>query len=134
MLIQRGTREDAIHSLMNIWLKMPDRWCLNCNQPFDEVSRRFGCCDQPYMTTNALVFKHFLADMAQTRELQKNDFASTGDTNTKMRHLLRFPPTLLQFLDAAMMRLYEERLFTKEYDQIWFAKKFGKYFCVANKI
>jgi hypothetical protein len=86
------------------------------------------------MTTNALVFKRFQEDMAQTREMQKNDFASTGDSNTKMRHLLRFPPTLLEFLEMSMQRLYKEKLFTKEYDQVWFARKFGKYFCVANKI
>lgn len=134
MLIQKGTREDAIHTLLNVWLKMPNRWCLNCHAEFDPVTTRFGCCDSPYMTTNAIVFKRFVKEMQGIREEQKDDYASTGNPNTKMRYLLRFPPTLFEFLDAAMQRLYQEKLFTKEYDQHWFAKKFGKHFCVAKVI
>lgn len=133
-IIAQGSREDAIEALMNVWLKMPQRWCLNCEMEFDPIVTRFGCCDAPYMTTNALVFQHFKNEMQMIREEQKNDYASTGDKNTNMRYLLRFPPGLVQFLEVTMQRLYKEKLFTKEHDQIWFAKKFGKHFCVAKII
>lgn len=134
MLISHGSREDAIHALLNTWLKMPQRWCLNCETEFDPVVVRFSCCEDPYMTTNAIVFKRHVREMEEIRDAQKNKFASTGDSNTNMRQLLHFPPGLVQFLEVAMKRLYDEKLFTKEYDQRWFARKFGKYFCVAQEI
>lgn len=133
MLVQHGNREDAIHALMNLWLRDDRRWCLTCNAFFDPVLTQFGCCDQPFYTTNALVFKHFQREMQEIRETQKNDYASTGN-DTGMRYLLRFPPGLLEFLEMSMKKLYGEKLFTAEYDQQWFARKFGKHFCVANKI
>lgn len=64
--------------------------------------------------------------------MQDNEFASTR--NKTLRQVLQFPPTLCEFLDMSMRRLYNERLFNEEYNQIWFAKKFGKYFCVPKKI
>ncbi len=105
MLIEHGCREDAIHALLNMWLKDNRRWCLNCMSDFDPIITRFGCCDNPYMTTNAIVFKRFNKEMDYIREEQKNKFASTG-TDTGMRYLLRFPPGLLQFLELSMKRLY----------------------------
>lgn len=133
MLVQRGNREDAIHALMNLWLKDDRRWCLNCNTFFDPVGVRFGCCDQPFMTTNALVFQHFKREMQEIRDSQKNEFAST-ESDTGMRYLLRFPPGMLEFLEMSMKKLYDEKLFTEGHDQQWFARKFGKHFCVAQKI
>lgn len=130
----QGTREDAIEAIINVWLKHPTRWCLNCEQDFDPIIVRFGCCDKPYYTTNGLIFKKFIKEMEEIRDSQKDKFASTGDSNTRMRYLLRFPPGLLQFLEISMKRLYEEKLFTKEYNQQWFAKKFNKHFCVAQEI
>lgn|SRR3990167_6941007 len=133
MLIQKGNREDAIHALMNTWLKLPQRWCLNCEREFDPVDTKFSCCENPYYTTNSIVFKRHMKEMDGIRETRKDKFASTG-SDTGMRYLLRFPPGLLQYLEMSMKKLYHEKLFTKEYDQKWFAKKFGKYFCIAEEI
>lgn len=130
--IKAGHREDAIHALMNLWLKQPHRWCLNCEKVFDEISPVWPCCEKPYLTTNQLVFKRFIEHVKTERELAGNAYKSTP--NKDMRHLLTFPPGLLQFLDSAMKRLYNEKLFTKEYDQRWFAKKFGKYFLASQEI
>ena len=133
MLLQRGSREDAIHALINTWLKDGTRWCLNCETAFDPVVTRFNCCDKPYFTTNQLVFKRHVEEMKEIRDAQKNKFGSTGN-DTGMRYLLRFPPGLLQFLENSMRQLYKEKLFNEEYDQKWFARKFYKYFCVAKEI
>lgn len=130
MLVSHGSREDAIHALMNMWLKQPQRWCVGCNAEFNPLT--WPCCDDPYLTTNQLVFKRFVEDMKRTREEQANKFGSTQDKS--MRYLLRFPPGLCEFLEMSMQRMYNEKLFTPENDQIWFAKKFGKYFCVAEVV
>lgn len=133
-IIVKGNREDAIHALINTWLKDTQRWCLNCNKNFDETGWVVDgpCCDKAFLTTNAHVMKHFSREMAISRAEKANDFASTESNS--MRHLLKFPPGLLEFLDHSMMHLYNEKLFTKEYSHIWFAKHFGKHFCVAEKI
>lgn len=133
MLITKGNREDAIHALINTWLKLPQRWCLNCNAEFDPIVQKFGCCDNPYYTTNQLVFKRHIEELKEFKDAQKNDFGSS-ESDTGMRFLLRFPPGLLEFLETSVKRLYGEKLFTKEYDQRWFARKFGKYFCIADKV
>lgn len=131
MLIQvSGQREDAIHALINTWLKIPDRWCLTCNKTLD--IRDWPCCDKPFLTTNQIVFKRFIEEMKDVRDAQKNKFASSETKS--MRYLLRFPPGLYEFLDMSMKRLYGEKLFTDEYNNIWFAKKFQKYFSVPEEI
>lgn len=138
MLIQvEGSREQAVHALINTWLKIESRWCLNCHTDAD--SANFPCCESPYWTTNQVVFKRFMEAIKEIRVAQNNEFASTDGKN--MRYVLKFPPTLYEFLDTAFKRLYKnddypdgEPLFTKKHNHRWFAKKFGKYFAVPEKV
>ena len=133
-IIVKGNREDAIHALINTWLKDERRWCLSCNKDFDILDWQYSgpCCVDAYLTTNSLVMKHFIKEVDITKSQNLDEYGSTKDKS--MRHLLKFPPGLLQFLEISMQILYNEKLFTEEYDQVWFAKHFGKYFCVAEKI
>lgn len=130
MLLQKGAREDAILALINTFLKDPTKRCGWCEESYDE--RFFPCCEQPFITTNAGIWQQFHKELQQRRNQQSNKFAATDDKS--MRVKLTFPPTMLNFLTRSFKMMYDEDLFSKEYDTTWFAKKFGKYFAVAQEI
>lgn len=128
MLIQKGSREDAIHALMNTWLKDKRRFCGWCGREYDGTP----CCEKPFIGTNADILSQFNTEMMATRQTRMNKYACLKDKS--MRWKLSFPPGLLQFLETAMDSLYHEKLFTQEHDTTWFAKHFGKYFQVPEEI
>lgn len=129
MLLTKGSREDAIHALINVWLKDTTKSCGWCGVKYLDNK---NCCEQPFITTNANIFRQFYEELKRDRETRNNDFASTDDKS--VRWTLSFPPGLLEFLTISFKRQYQEDLFSKEYDTNWFAKKFGKYFSVPRKI
>ena len=134
MLVTKGTREGAIHALINFWLKDPTLRCGWCGARY--YKDKPPCCEQPYIGTNAAVMKQFYEDQKVIRETRKNSYASMKGRGTKniMRWKLSFPPGLLRFLEVSFLRLYNEKLFTDKHNHTWFAKKFGKYFQVPEKL
>lgn len=130
MLLQKGTREDAIEALINTFLKDPTKRCGWCGTTYVEGNP--PCCEQPYVTTNRGIYQQFYRELRDRREQQKNKFASTDDKSIRVK--LTFPPTMLDFLTRSFKMMYGEDLFSKEYGTSWFAKKFGKYFAVAEEI
>lgn len=130
MLLQKGSREDAIHALINTWLADKTLSCGWCGRNYDPLDPM--CCEQPFIATNAEVLSVFNKQMMKDRESRKNDFASTDSKS--MRWVLSFPPGLLEFLSKSFKKMYGEELFNKEYDMTWFSKKFGKYFAVPRKV
>ena len=130
MLIQRGAREDAIHALINTWLNDKTQHCGWCGARFDPAE--YPCCEKPFIANNKIIFAQFYRELQEDRDMTNNKFASTKGNN--MRWTLKFPPGLLSFLEQSFYRLYDEPLFTKEYDINWFARKFYKYFSVPKEI
>lgn len=130
MLITKGNREDAIHALINTWLNDPTVHCGWCGARFDPAE--YPCCEQPFVADNKVIFKQFQRELQMDRDQLTNKFGS--NSNKTMRWTLKFPPGLLSFLEKSFYRMYEEPLFTKEYDMNWFAKKFHKYFSVPTEI
>lgn len=128
MLLQKGSREDAIHALINLWLKDKRRFCGWCGQEYDGTV----CCEKPFIGTNTEILSQFNTQMMVDRQTRKNKYASNQDKT--LRWKLSFPPGLLGFLTQAMKKMYGEELFNKEYDTTWFAKHFGKYFQVPEEI
>lgn len=128
VLLQKGTREDAIHALINTWLKDKTIRCANCQSRYDGSP----CCDSPFISTNAQALSQFNKEMMAIRQTRKNKWASLKDKSVRWK--LSFPPGLIYFLEDAMMTLYKEELFNKEYDATWFARKFGKYFQVPEEL
>lgn len=124
-----GSREDAIHSLINFWLKDNTLSCGWCGEVFDAT---IPCCEQPFIATNAEILNQFNKEMAIRRDQQKNKYGSTDDKT--LRIAISMPPSLMKFLECSFERLYNEKLFNKEYDTNWFAKKFGKYFAVCEVV
>ena len=134
MLISKGTRDEAIHALINVWLKDPTRKCGWCGKMY--IPEEFPCCEQPYIADNAGIMKQFYKDQLFIRETRKNVYASmkANNTNNSMRWILSFPPSLLSFLESAFKNRYQEKLFHDKYNVQWFAKKFGKYFQIPERI
>jgi len=130
MLLQKGSREDAIHALINVWLKDPSKYCGWCGTVYEGSQE--PCCEKPFIGDNAHIFKQFYRELVETRGEQKNSYASTDSKD--LRFKLSFPPGLLEFLEKGFERMYGEKLFTKEYNTTWFAKRFYKYFGVPEKI
>ena len=130
MLISKGSREDAIHALINVWLKDNRQYCAWCDEDFNPEF--YPCCEQPFIGDNARIMKQFNKELQLDREEARNKFASNADNS--MRLTLKFPPRLLKFLETSFESMYGEKLFTKEYNINWFAKKFHKYFAVAKEI
>ena len=130
MLIKSGNREDAIHALINTWLKDKTLKCGWCGAKFERTT--FPCCDQPFIGTNFDIMSQFNKEMKMSRDTRKNVYASNESKN--MRWKLSFPPTLLQWLIESFKKMYGEDLFTEEYNTTWFAKKFRKYFAVPERI
>jgi len=134
MLISKGTREGAIHALINFWLKDPVLRCGWCGARY--FPNKPPCCEKPFIGNNALVMRQFYEDQKMIRETRKNVYASMKGRGTKniMRWTLSFPPSLLRFLEGAFYRLYDEKLFHDKYNQVWFAKRFGKYFQIPERL
>lgn len=130
MIIQKGSREDAIHALINTWLNDPTQHCGWCGEHFNPEN--YPCCEKPFVANNKVIFAQFVKELKMDREQVSNKFASTKGNN--LRWALKFPPGLLSFLEQSFMRMYQEQLFTKEYDINWFAKKFYKYFSIPKEI
>lgn len=129
MLIAKGNREDAIHALINIWLKDPQRHCGNCGAEYVPAGY---CCDEPFIANNAQILQQFTNELIDRRESQRNKYASNQAKN--LRIVVSMPASLLTFLEKAMMSQYKESLFTKEYPPSWFAKHFYKYFAVPEEV
>lgn len=129
MLLAKGNREDAIHALINVWLKDPQRHCGSCGQEY--IPGTF-CCDEPFIATNAQILQQFSKELNERREAQRNKYAS--NTTKTMRIVVSMPASLLLFLEKVMESQYKEKLFTKEYPPSWFAKKFYKYFAVPEEV
>lgn len=129
MLIKNGSRQDAIHALINLWLKDSTKSCAWCGEKYEPG--RF-CCEQPFPATNMQIMQQFSQELKDRREIQKNKFASTDDKS--MRASASIPAGLYMFLDSAMHKMYNEGLFTKEYPPSWFAKNFQKVFGVAEVV
>lgn len=116
-----GTRQQAIRSLINTWLKIPMKTCATCGKDWKDEY----CCDTPVICTNQAAMKYFLKDLKQVRETRKNEYASSKDKT--IRFTVSIPSNLYFFLDSAMKRLYNEKLFTDVYDWRWFMKHFPQF-------
>lgn len=128
MLIQHGNREEAVHALIEMWIKDPNQYCVTCGEVYIPGE---SCCDKRIIGNNADTLKRFAMEMREIRETRKNKHASNKDKT--MRWGVSVPVGLYNFLDKSMQRLYKERLFTKEHGVEWFNRKFGKYFAVPEE-
>lgn len=130
MLLQKGSREDAIHALINTWLKDPAHRCGWCQEEYKP--ELFPCCEKPYIANNAAIFKQFIKEKQLSADTRANDTATNKDKS--MRWALSFPPGLLKYLTLAFKTLYNEELFTEQHNVEWFARKFRKYFTIPRKV
>jgi len=127
----QGTREEAIHALINMWLKDTRKKCGWCGAWYNPLF--FPCCEKPFISDNFGIMTQFYKEIKEAQQTRKNEFASTGKSN-KLRWKLSFPPSLLSFLTNSFRTLYNEELFNKKHTTTWFAKKFRKCFSIPERI
>jgi len=127
----QGSREDAIHALINTWLKDTRKKCGWCGAFYNPLT--FPCCEKPFIADNFEIMRQFYREMKLNRESRKNEFAATSK-DKKMRWKLSFPPSLLSFLEHSFRTLYNEKLFHDKYNTTWFAKRFKKCFAIPERI
>ena len=117
----KGSREQMIRSLINIWLKFPTNICATCGEDWMGEP----CCENPVISNNREAYECFLKELKDIRETRANCYASNEAKN--MRWGCSLPANLYMFLDRSMQKLYKERLFTKEHDSFWFIKQFPQF-------
>lgn len=128
MLIKTNNKEQALHAVINFWLKDKSVYCNNCglsNPPTNPP-----CCENPQIGKN---LDHCRGVIKQNKELQKetyNDYASNANKN--MRFSVSLPPALYNVL-SKYCELHGEKLFGSEEQINWFAKKFPQ-FAIPKKI
>jgi hypothetical protein len=127
-LMATGTRKQAIQSMINMWLKTEVMTCATCGEPYVEG---VSCCDFPVIGNNVDTLKIFLKELKKIKETRANKFASNKDKS--LRFGVSMPVNLYNFLDKAMRKLYNERLFNDTHGTVWFAKNFPQ-FCVPEEI
>jgi len=132
MTLVKGSRENAVHSLINLWLKDKRKSCVYCSRTkFFEDCRDCGGIDPP-LATNKEILAGFNQELEKIRDTRKNEYASNDKKD--LRYAVSMPVGLYQFLSTAFKNMYGEDLFNDKYDINWFMKKFGKYFAIPEKI
>ena len=118
---KHGNRKEAVHALINTWLRLPTKSCASCGAEYDGLT----CCEFPVICTNYTAMKQFLKELREFKASRLNVHASNKDKT--MRLGVSLPANLYYFLDCAMQRLYQEKLFTEKYTNQWFAKNFPQF-------
>jgi hypothetical protein len=132
MQIKTGSKEDAVHALINLWLKDTRKSCAYCGR-----SRFFedcGICEgkNPPLGTNAEILEGFYEELKEVRATRKNKFASNNSKDFRLG--ISMPIGLYQFLDKTFKEKYKVNLFDEKGDLNWFMKKFGKYFAIPEEV
>jgi hypothetical protein len=130
MLIKINNKWEAVHAVINTWLKDKRKYCNNCGK--DYVPELGACCNDPAVMTNFDVCLGIIRQNRETQKSRSNDFASTKDGN--LRWGVSLPPDLLRTLDGYMKSHgHKKGLFEEVSDLNKFMKKFPQ-FCVAKKV
>lgn len=133
MLLTKGTREEAITTLINIWLKDDRVVCIRCG--FSGNDHDLSYCEPhtPIWGTNKDMLRIHCQELKILRETRKNKFASNSDKS--IRWSMSIPTALMSYLKSSFSQMYHgEQLFNKVYDENWFMKHFGKYFSVPEEM
>lgn len=130
MLIKINNKWEAVHAVINKWLKDPRVYCNNCAN--DYVPSLGVCCNDPHIGTNWDFCKQLLDQIKGIKQTRSNDFA-TNDTKT-MRWGVSLPPDLMHTLDQYMKdHGHKKGLFEEVGDLNKFMRKFPQ-FAVPKKV
>lgn len=123
MLIKIEDRAEALHAVINMWLKDPTKYCNNCNQ--DYMDDWEHCCEDPFITNNANVTSLIIKQNKEFQKSRGNAFASTQSKD--LRWGLSMPQRLLQYLENYVRTNGEKSLFNEKYNVNWFCRKFPQF-------
>lgn len=131
MIIKINNKWEALHAVINRWLKDPRVYCNDCGATYYK-EMGIKCCDNPHIGTNFDFCRLLIKQNKQMQATRRNEFASTGSKN--MRWGVSMPPDLLRCLDNYMkIHGHTKGLFGEVKDLNGFMKKFPQ-FAIPKKV
>lgn len=130
MIIKINDKWEALHAVINKWLKDQTKYCNNCGKTyFPETG---ACCLEPAIGTNWDVCMAIKEQNRMHRESLANDYAEMKETK-QMRWGVSIPPTLYQTLNNYMKQHGHKGVFEETSDLNKFMRKFP-IFTIAKKV
>lgn len=131
MIIKINNKWEALHAVINTWLKDQRKYCNNCGQTFQPELG--ACCADMAIGTNFDVTLAIKRQNQIAREGLANDHASMKE-HKQMRWGVSIPPDLFHTLDNYMKAHgHKKGLFETPSDLNKFMKKFPM-FAIARKV
>ena len=124
--IQTTDKWDAIHAVINEWLRDRTITCDNCGTIWHNGDP--WCCDNPVLLTNEQLF-HLIKRQNKDRKLAGNAFMSSEN----MRTAVSMPADLLRFLEAYCKLNHNEKLWNDSRELHAFMRRFPV-FTVPDKV
>lgn len=129
MLIKINNKWEAVHAVINTWLRDPRVYCNNCGLT---ACGGLACCEDPALGTNLDICKCLIQQNRAMKSSRANDHAS-NETKT-MRWGVSLPPDLMRTLDNYMkLHGHKKGLFEEVSDLNKFMKKFPQ-FAIPTKV
>lgn len=130
MIIKINDKWEALHAVINKWLKDQTRYCNNCGKDFyPEIG---ACCDDPQIGTNWDFCMAIKEQNKRHRDALSNDLATLGGKKN-MRWGVSIPPDLYHTLNNYMKQHGHKGVFEEKSDLNKFMRKFP-IFTIAKKI
>ena len=131
MLIKVNNKWEAVHAVINTWLKDQRKYCNNCGATYQPELGQ--CCNDPAIGTNFDVMVALKRQNQATRDTRANDHAAMTE-HGQMRWGVSIPPDLMMTLDNYMKAHGHKRgLFEDVSDLNKFMRKFP-IFAIAKKV
>lgn len=129
MLVKINNKWEAVHAVINTWLKDKRRYCNNCGDTYTDGIR---CCNDMAIGTNMDVTLAIKEQNIASRQALKNDLGT--NSSKTMRWGVSIPPDLMHTLDNYMKQHgHKKGLFEEVSDLNKFMKKFP-IFAIARKV
>lgn len=130
MIIKINDKWEALHAVINKWLKDPTKYCNTCGKVyFPETG---VCCEDPQICTNWEVCLAIKEQNRLHRESLANDFGAVKETK-QMRWGVSIPPSLYHTLTGYMKQHGHKSVFEEKSDLNKFMRKFP-IFTIAKKV
>lgn len=130
MLIKINNKWEAVHAVINTWLKDRRVYCNGCGLTY--CPEAGACCEDPQLGTNMDFCRGVIVQNKVSKQTRANDYAS--NKSKTMRWGVSLPPDLMRTLDNYMKAHgHKKGLFEEVSDLTKFMKKFPQ-FAIPTKV
>lgn len=135
MIKMTDSKMKATRAFINMWLKDPTLFCVNCGKRYfrriDKHGKIHPCCNEPRIIDNWQRTSEFIAANNDTRATLVNEFACSE--SKAMRWSIRMPAELMRALQKYFHKEYDEEFLVDVKEGRQFMKEFPQ-FCIASRI